>query len=183
MVMMKVMMKEKIMDRIINMKHIKTYEAFINEGVNMEELQRELKVAKAKNPKAKVSYSFVKDGKKGYVIHIKESSAAVSEDIVNEDRFSDEISKYLDGMNRDLKAKNYKRLYADSKNLVDVLKHVVEGKDNDVPLEEGKNRFKYDYDGWQLVYHAYNQTTHKTIDKDPMAFIDWLAKNTQPPQI
>jgi hypothetical protein len=57
------------------------------------------------------------------------------------------------------------------------------GYESVAPLSEGKNKFRYDYEGWQRVYHAYNQTTHKTIDKDPMAFIDWLAKNTQPPQV
>jgi len=74
------------------MKYIKTFEQFLNEkldeSVDMTELQRELKELKAKHPKAKVSYSFIKDGKKGYVFHIKEE---LEESNLNEELRDDEL--------------------------------------------------------------------------------------------
>jgi hypothetical protein len=53
------------------MKHIKTFEGFLNETVNMAELEQTLKRIKKENPGKKVSYFFTKDEPKGYKIQIK----------------------------------------------------------------------------------------------------------------
>jgi len=54
------------------MKHIKLYEQFVQEKVDMEKLEFELKQAKKDNPDKDVSYFFINDGKNGYKIQIKD---------------------------------------------------------------------------------------------------------------
>lgn len=226
---------EDIDIEVIN-TNIEESSAAVSENVDMEELQRELKALKAKHPKAKVTYSFVKDGKKGYVLHVKESDESINEaDIPSRFKNDTEEYKYLIhtrpkySLRQILPGKGLQKAIADigiedmiansnlsPKNLSKVKKEVLDKLQDGnfdkllsarysntdavrrnifhtlvhwhlgeslAPVSEGKNKFRYDYEGWQQVYHAYNQTTHKTIDKDPMAFIDWLAKNTQPPQV
>lgn len=140
------------------MKHIKTFEAFVNES----------------------------SWDKGVVLTHKPSMFKKERHV----KTSRDISIALDnaGIKNTWSAKTGE-VFITNRNELSKAQKAIKGLDIEyideslAPLSEGKNKFRYDHSGWQMIYNAYNQTTHKTIEQEPMKFIDWLAKNTPPPAL
>lgn len=141
------------------MKHIKTFESFINEG-------------EVSKPIGKKIWNILTKAERGY------SLQATVDDILKLDSefsgFENEVWDIVD---------DFKKRQSGIQAAYDSILSTIEGADESLaPVSEG-NKFRYDYQGWQQVYQAYYEKTgtHKSVTDEPLKFIDWLAKNTTPP--